>query len=190
MTLAISNIVTAFDEITIGTKVVQEGEFTVALTDILQTFEFPPNGQGFIPLPCLDTVSCGVAKRSTIDPLFPKGHPYVIRQHRGEVCLFAHRRFAAKCESLVCIVYTAQAYKHDAQVSAEEIARIRNADFVLVAILASAGPKPPVSSHRFTRNLAGGNNSYKPENGYSIEKAIAEAAAIVAYEQEWITVAD
>jgi len=186
MQIAVSNVVSAFDSVTVGTKVVHCNAFRTVLADALKVYTSFVQGKGFIPLNgALHTVSCGVARRAGI-----RVNEYIVREWRGEVALFAPRSFAAKAEALNVIVYTADAYRSDPQVNAEEAKRVEGADFVIVAVLASVGPKPPLSSHRFVRNLAGGNTSYSIEGGYSIEKAIAEAKAIAAYEQEWVTVAD
>ncbi len=186
----ISGVANAFTMRTVGTKVNDAPAFMVALEAAVSGYTFPANGQGFVSLPesAFPFVSCGIAPRKAL-PLTA----YVAREHRGEVILCASRLYAGKVASLNVVVYTADAYKVTAQVTAEEAARITSegADFVIVAILAGCGdPKPPVSSHRFTRNLAGGNERYSPDNGYTLGQAIQEAQEISAYENDWITVAD
>ncbi len=189
MKISNASIVSAFSMRTIGTKVTDAPAFMAALTRAIEGYSFPENGQGFVNVPdAMPYVSCGIAPRKAL-PITA----YVAREHRGEVILCASRLYAGEVKSLAVIVYTADAYKKAAQVTEEEAARItkEGADFVIVAILAGCGdPKPPVSSHRFARNLAGGNERYSPSNGYTLAQAIQEAQEISAYEADWITVAD
>ena len=188
MFIHISSIVSAFSMRTIGTKVSHKATFMDALRDALRGYTFPESGHGIVDLDCLDAVSCGVARRKYA-PL----PGYVAREHRGEVILCASRLYASKPTALRAVVYTAKAYCSDPQVGDAErkVVEETGATHVLVAVLASAGEgRPPVSAHRFVRNLAGGNASYWPDNGYTLEAAIQEARAILAYEEEWIVVAD
>lgn len=188
-------IVWALSRQCVGTKVVDSLEFTKALNAAVGKHDFTKGdvpGQAVIPLPksAWHTVSCGVAKRSSLKP-----EDYIVREHRGEVELFAPRSTAERdIQAVVVVVDTVAAYLADPDVDNDpaEAARIEQmkATHVLVAVIAAAGPKPPVSSHRFVRNLAGGNNAYKAENGYTLEKAIEEAKKIAEYEKEWVTVAD
>jgi hypothetical protein len=183
---AISCVCHAFNHDAVGTKVNDPGLFDRLLAQELQIYQFPANGQGFVTLPeAVPLVSCGVARRRDI-PL----SGYVVRAWRGEVDLFASRRYAAKADSVHVVVYKGDVYRADPQVSAEEAERVRDAAYVIVAVLATVGPKPPLSSHRFVRNLAGGNQKYSIESGYSLEAAIEEARQIVEYEKDWITVSD
>jgi hypothetical protein len=189
MNIGISNIVTAFDEKTIGSKVINSYEFIMDLSNSIREFQelFLNNGQALIPLKNPDNVSCGIALRSGI-PL----EGFHAKLYRDEVSLYAKRNYALKADHISAVVYTIQAYKADPQVSLEEVKELeeKQVDYVLVAVLASVGPKPPMGSGRFVRNLAGGNNRYKSENGYTLEQAITEAQEIVSYEQRYITVAD
>lgn len=182
MKIEISNICTALDDSTIGSKVLHHNTFWKELENTISDFKFPENGQAFIPMNGPGLVSCGVARREGI-PF----EGYHIRRYREGPSLFVDRKYAATTEHLACIVYTKAAYLADPDYNPEEIIV---GDYVLVAVLASAGPKPPLSAFRFVHNLAGGNNAYKPENGYTIEKAVEEAKAIKEYGKEWITVAD
>ncbi len=189
---AISNECKAFEATGVGTRVVSPGHFLGGLMKELKAYTFPDNGQGFIRMPATTyaDVSCGVTKRAGLTP-----NHYVVREWRHEVGLFARREFAAPVESLHVVIYTRVAYLADPDTLADpnELARIERditVTHVIVAVLASAGPKPPVSSHRFVRNLAGGNSAYTPDTGYTLERAIADAKAIVEYEREWATVAD
>jgi len=151
-------------------------------------YKFPENGQGTIMIiNANDTVSCGVANRKDvpIEEMF-------VREHRGEPIICAPRKYAAPVKSLNAIVYTSKAYFQQSNVLPPgEMERVGDADLILIAVLADAGNGvPPLTSHRFVRNLAGGNPLYTPQSGYTIEKAILESALIVLYEQNWITVAD
>ena len=90
------------------------------------------------------------------------------RLHRGEALVCVDRSklelSALKCSKLACIVYTKDAALADPDMTDEQRNEIESGGFqyVLVTFLASAHNEPPaVSSHRFVRNLAGGNNSYK-----------------------------
>lgn len=190
MEIANSNILTAFDAVTHGSKVLSKVGFMHELIIAINKYEFPENGQGFIPMPnALGTVSCGAARRVNLKT----AEAYHIVEHRGEIMLAAHRKFAAVVTDLHAVVYTKEAYLADPQIEPEEFERIDETmypiDYVLVAVIASAGPSP-VSSHRFVRNLAGGNSKYFPENGYTIEQAIKEAKETVEYSQGWVTVSD
>jgi hypothetical protein len=187
MKFAISSVCQAFSSGPVtGTRVTDYYKFIRLLTMKFNSCPQPSDGQYFVNLPeGIPYVSCGVARRPNI-PL----DGYVIRDWRGEVGLFAKRTFAAKAESLSVIVYTATAYNLDPQVSAEETKRVGDATHVIVAVLAAIGPKPTISSHRFVRNLAGGNNHYSPDTGYTLRQAIDEAKTIVDYEKEYVVVSD
>lgn len=187
-----ANIVSCFSEDTIGTKVVNADQFMKFLTQAVSQHDFCSGkvaGQGFIPLPkeALETVSCGVGKKTTTP------QDYHVRVYRGEATMYLRRECAAKAESLAAIVYTKSAYLSDPDVSknTEEVARINDSgcSHVLVAVLASAGPKAPHSPWRFVCNLAGGNKSFAPENT-SVEELAEMAQATKAYYSEWWTVAD
>jgi hypothetical protein len=191
-----SFIVTAFDKNTIGTKVTNKEHFLAILGEKLQTYAFPEDGHGFVSLDeCLEDVTSGVADRDGM-----LRHMYHCREYRGEMCMFADRVAAYPAEHLNVIIYTLKAYLADPQVSHAERGRLSQyiientcgePIYILVAVLATAGPvSPPLSSHRFVHNLAGGNLTYTPQMGYTLEKAISEAQAIVEYEKHWITVAD
>ena len=115
-----------------------------------------------------------------------------VRIHRGEpvVCL-KREQFPLedlKVSTLACIVYTKQQMLDDPQVTPEDKAEIEafGYEYGLVTFLASAHDEPPaVSSHRFVRNLAGGNADYADK---SIEALIKECADIVNVEQEYMRV--
>tara|TARA_R110002051_G_C8576733_1_gene476647 strand:+ start:148 stop:765 length:618 start_codon:yes stop_codon:yes gene_type:complete len=115
-----------------------------------------------------------------------------VRMHRGEpiVCL-RREQFQTpelKVSTLACIVYTKQQMLDDPQVTPEDKAEIESGGFEygLVTFIASAHDEPAaVSSHRFVRNLAGGNADYENK---STEVLIKECTDIVNVEQEYMRV--
>jgi hypothetical protein len=144
----------------------------------------------------------------------PRGKKdYVKADHRGVVDCYLKREFALSVESVRVIVYTVDAYKADPQVPQEEYERVMaSADdvtHVIVAVLADAGPKAPLSPRRFVANLAGGNNvmlerleaiedalyeAPSPEQVTAAIKALRaltrEAAEVTAYDEKYCVVAD
>jgi hypothetical protein len=207
-TITDSNILHAFDVECVGTKVINQAGFLWDLGDAINVYTFPKNGQGFIPVPAaLLYVSCGMVSRKGLT-----ASDYVIREWCGQYRMFARRNHAPQPTQINAIVYTQEAYLEDPDltgnlakgISVEEQAdrkvereRIQklNPDYVLVAVLASAGePRPQPSSGRFVANLAGGNARYalNPETDYHnlLATILEEAKAIKVYNAEWITVAD
>ncbi len=185
MKIGSADIVTADKNKTVGSKIISVF-FWEHLARAIGDFQFPENGQALIPMnDAVDTVSCGVARRVEV-PLAG----YHIVEYREGPTMFVDREYAASTKSLSCVVYTKAAYVANPDCTPEEAERVKDYDYILVAVLASAGNGSPLSAGRFVHNLAGGNNAFKPENGYTIEKAIEDAKAIVAYGKEWVTVAD
>lgn len=191
MTMIVTaNIFSAARQSTIGTKVLDVDAFMAALGQAVDEHDFEGDrvpGQGFITLPesVFPLVSAGVGKRS-VDP-----EDYVLRVHRGRVNTYLRRASAAEVESLACVVYTREAYlaDPDVQEDTEEFERISNshATHVLVAVLAAAGPRAPLTPHRFLANLAGGNREAEV---WSAEEIRTKAEEILAYDEEWVVVAD
>jgi len=114
------------------------------------------------------------------------------RLHRGEpvLCLDRNKLLLEnlKVTTLGCIVYTREQMLDDPQVTEEDKEEMKSGGFeyALVTFLASAHDEPPaVSSHRFVRNLAGGNSSYKNKSTASL---IKECQDIVSVEQEYMRV--
>jgi hypothetical protein len=186
----VANILTAFKTHTIGTKVLNADEFLGFLGKAVAEHDFNADrvpGQGFITLPeaACTSVSAGVGRR-TADPA-----DYVIGVHRGRVGAFLRREKAAKVETVASIIYTKQAYLQDPDVAKEpeEAARVGASDatHVIVAVLASAGPKPPLTATRFVHNLAGGNREAEK---WTADEIRAKAKDIGAYGNEWCVVAD
>jgi len=185
LTITVADICqNTFSNEAFGSKVTNSEKFWEVLFPAVRTYKFPENGQGFILIDAIDYVSGGAARRVRLEI-----DDYRIREHRGEICLCARRLRAASVKRVNCVVYTYEAYAADPQVKPNELKFHQGATHVLVAVIASAVDSP-VSSHRFTRNLAGGNRRYFPSEGYCIEQAIKEAKETVLYEQDWITVLD
>lgn len=183
MYLKISSICQVFSNNCVGTKVTHEAEFRYLLRCALVSYDMPANGQGFIPLPNVPYVLSGDCERAGLTE-----NDFIVRQWRGEMMMFAKRR-EQRATFCAAVVYTAEAYFADPQVDASEKERCEGATHVLVAVLGSRGPKPTLSSSRFVRNLAGGNNDFAfGQKSYTDLVAISQE--IVAYEAAWVTVAD
>jgi hypothetical protein len=183
-----ANIVTAFGNDTIGTKVIKENQFMQFLQECVEKHDTSKDrqvGQHFIPMPsdAFKTVSAGVGIR-TQNP-----EDYILRLYRGNVETYLKRDKATTVESLAVIIYTAEAYLADPDVKKEEAERIQSsgATHVLVAILASAGPRSPLSPHRLVHNLAGGN---KEAQQWTADEIREKANEVKAYHDLWCVVAD
>jgi len=186
--LGFCNILTALDTSTIGSKVVNIEKFFECLEERIG--ETDPNsfrqvGQMYIEMPqeCNDYVSAGVGKRSL------NTDDYIVRKHRDKVGLYLKREFAASVDNVACVVYTKDAYLKDPDVDQEEYSKFENSDIthVLVAVLASAGVKSPLTPNRFIHNLAGGNNEALKWTADEIRK---KAKEIKNYSSDWCVVAD
>ena len=133
-------------------------------------------------IPC---VSAGAGPRT------PYPSDYVLREYRGRVEPFLRREKAAPVEGVAALVYTKDAYLKDPDVqkNPEEVARVASLDvqYVLVAVLAFAGPKPPLTLRRFVGNLAGGNLEALQWPADLIREMAKE---VDAYDDKWCTVAD
>ena len=199
VTLTCSNIVTAFDEKCIGTRVLKEHaqDFMMALAlqvkthsqDVYNGFSRDRvPGQMYLPMPneMLPMVSSGVGRRTQVET------DYVARFYRGKVNLYLSRDHAPdKTEHLACVVYTRDAYLRDPDVFIDgyEQDRIRAtyATHVIVAILGSIGRLAPYPPGTFIHNLAGGNREALLWDAGEIR---ARARDIEKYWNEYATVAD
>lgn len=189
MKLSLSEIVTAFKPMTIGSKVTAFAPFLELLKECIASHDPSKDrqpGQHFIPMPEQANlmVSGGVGPAST-DP-----NHYVLRFHREKVAAYLKRQFAAPTDSVACVVYTIDAYKKDPDCTPEEIQRVvaEEATHVLVAVLASSGPKvTPLSPFRLVHNLAGGNLEAQQ---YTADEIRAKAKESLLYHNAWSTVAD
>lgn len=184
--IMISDVLSAFDSGCVGTRVRDIGLFMDAVRKTVEEHTFT-EGQAVLQLPASVNacVSTGVGRRTA------SYEDYTVRAHRGQVGAYLKRRCAAQTEHVSVVVYTIDAYLADPDVMKDkaETARAKssNATHVLVAILAYAGPKAPVSPYRFVANLAGGNNAYKDK---TLEELRAEAQDVIAYDNEWCVVSD
>jgi hypothetical protein len=192
--LETSNTVTAFDDVTIGSKVVRFRRFMTGLERAVQDHDTALDqvkGQHFIELPesMFDTVSAGDGPRSH------NPDDYVVRKHRGEVGLFMKREMAGEVKFLAVIVYTIDAYLADPDVlnDSDEFALVstyKEIDYVthmIIAVIASAGPQASWTPYRFVKNLAGGNNETLEWSGHEIREKACEVAD---YTDAWAVVAD
>jgi hypothetical protein len=188
-----------FEGTGVGSVVTNKVAFLGALNKALETYEFPPDGQGSVALgtEANDTVRAGTAHHT--------GNPddYQVVTHRGEVVTVLDREMLSeeqmRPDSVAAIVYTAEAVLADPQVSDEdrEYFQEHPNDLYLVTVLGFQGPPSTISSHRFTRNVAGGNDSFLlPEDiqdaaelrKWYTSHIFDTAQAVVEYEQEWCTV--
>lgn len=185
-----ANILQAFDPVAVGTKVTDRSAFLACLADAVEGFDFDAQttpGQGFVSLPesAKSTVSAGVGRRVN------DASAYVLRSWRGRVEALLRRERAAEVDGVAAVVYTADAYLSDPEVgeSADEVDRIKRsgATHVIVAVLAFAGPKAPLSPHRLVSNLAGGN---KDALKWSADEIREKAREVDAYDAEWCVVGD
>lgn len=187
----IASILTAFDSKgVIGTKVLDHDGFLMGLSNALEDIDFSTQrtiGQAFVALPqdFWATVSGGDAKHTG------NQDDYVVRSYRGAVGLYLRREHAAPLQSLAAIVYTKAAYLEDPQVNEQEAQKLEEsgADYVIVAVLASGGPKPALGYERFVKNLAGGNKDFAP-GSVSVEELAQKAKESMEYNQLWGRVAD
>lgn len=185
-----ANIVTAFSENAIGTKVVDPSGFRAHLADAVGSTDFEAQrvpGQAFLTLPeaAFKTVSAGVGKRTT------NPEDFVTRLYRGRVGAFLKREHAAPVEGVASVVYIVEAYLADPDVASDEseVKRVQEtgATHVLVAPLAFAGPKAPYPAWTLVHNLAGGN---KEALLWSADEIRAKAKETEDYWSEWCVVAD
>ena len=185
--IAASDIVSAFNDHTIGSKVTDHTNFMGVAATAIRAYDFTQGkvpGQGFIMCPELvPFVSAGVGPRSQ------NASDYVCREHRGIVSAYLRREFAAPVTGCALVVYTRDAYFRDPDVTTAEAARIDalSPTHVLVAVLAFAGPESPLPPYRLVWNLAGGNNEALT---YSADEIRAKARAAIDYDNAWSPVAD
>lgn len=188
---AVAGILSAFSSVVVGSKVVDSAAFLAALEVAVAGHDISRDrvpGQHFIVMPpeAYCTVSAGVGLKEGW-----REEDYIVRMHRGQPTLCLKREFAAAVESLACVVYTRQAYLADPDVQKDpaEIARVEalEATHTVVAVLASAGPKAPLTPYRLVHNLAGGN---KEAALWSTEEIHVKAEESLKYWDKWAVVAD
>jgi|SRR5690606_1162411 len=156
--LVVSNICTAFESQAVGSKVDLISTFMRLLEESVHkhnTLKDRAPGQHYIVMPdaAKHTVSAGDGLKSD------NVNDYVIRYHREGPKMFLRRGCAGDVRDLAVVVYTREAYLIDPDYDVSE--DIGDATHVIVAVLASSGPKSPITPYRFVHNLAGGNNAYK-----------------------------
>lgn len=149
----ISNICFAFAQEGIGTLVTNKEAFFGVLQQALAEYDASQDrvaGQHIVRLPkrAIDMVSCGYGKRTNVPT------DYVARKARdGSVGRFLRREKAAVAENVTVVVYTRNAYLADPNGLNDEpeLTRIANssAAYVIVAVIAWAGPMPPVNPKLF-----------------------------------------
>lgn len=189
MKLIHANILTAFQPSTVGTRVTQPEALTALLLPAIEACDFDSQdviGQAVIALPdaARQMVLAGVG------PASENPEHYIPRYWRGRVGLYLRREFAAQVNGVAAVVYTRDAYMNDPQMEPPEMARMeaeKDATHVLVAILAFAGPRAPLTPYRFVANLAGGNLAALQ---WSADKIRSMAKDIIAYDDAWSVVAD
>lgn len=188
MKIAISNVCSAFESVTIGTKVLDNKALMDAVATAIgkhDTSQDRAPGQHFIQLPpvCASMVSAGVGRR-TVD-----ARDYVLRVHRGRIHAYLQREKALPCSGVAVVVYTRKAYLADPEVSGTERQKMLGDDttHVIVAILGDSGVPSQLDPYRFTSNLAGGNNEALT---WSADEIRAKARHIKEYDDAYCVVAD
>jgi hypothetical protein len=189
-----SNIVTAFDEKTVGSKVTDMQTFHFMLKKAIEQHDFTLDktpGQAVLDL--TNIVPMTVVRGCVSGGLGHKSDEpadYVVRTYRGMPHMFLRRTAAEPVEFLRVVVYTRDAYLNDPDVLAEpaEAKRIQDTDctHVLVAVLAGA-VESFVSPFRFVANLAGGNRDYEK---MTKDELVVLAGRIKEFGETWATVAD
>lgn len=166
----------------------QEKSFYKQAEEIVRAFDFdaqPVLGQGYIPATSLTGFLLSGVGLRTENP-----DDYVLRCHRGRVDAYLKRSHALPAKDVALIVYTRDAYFRDPDVVTDydEVSRVVSleATHILVAVLASAGPKSPLSPVRFVANLAGGNREAAT---WSPELIRAKAGTVMDYDKSWCVVA-
>ena len=182
----ISPTCTAFDAITIGTKVGQRNEFNLALSKALSSYDDSEDdapGQHAIMLnpesigAC--DITCGVGRRLA-DP-----DCYRMANWRGRVNAYLKREYAAEASTVKVIVYTREAFLSDPQVKKMGITNMIETH-VVVAVLANPSDAPDArSAFRLVDCLAGNNNEAA---AWSAEKIRELASASLDMETNWSVV--
>jgi hypothetical protein len=197
MKIMTSFVCSAFDEITVGSKVLQADALFEAVAHQIDELHRSAEKAGItaldpkmmleMPEETYSLVSAGVGKR-TDDPA-----DYHVQVHRGRAEVYLGRQHAAPVSNLRIRVYVAEEYLKDPQVKAnpEEVERItsQGATHVVVAVLADADPQSPLTPYRLVSNLAGGNSDFA-EDKITVPGLIGLAKQSVEYWDEWCVVAD
>jgi len=186
--VGISDVLTALNDSTIGSKVISKKRFMTDLQEEIAKIDFQScrvPGQAYVQLPerFCSFVSAGIGRR-TSNP-----DDYVVRLYRDKIGLYLKRQFASEVDKVAIVIYTTEAYLNDPDVTETEAQWVKDRGYthMLVAILASAGPPSPLTPYRFVHNLAGGNNEAKE---WTADEIRAKAREIIEYSNEWCVVAD
>ena len=184
VSLGVSNICTAFKDVTIGSKVTNSIEFCDLLIAAIQNHDTTKDrapGQHFIVLPeAKRFVSAGDGPKSQ------NADDYIIRSHREGPKMFLKRSCAGEVNFLAVVVYTREAYIADPDMTPEELETLDPwATHFIVAVIASSGPKGTLTPYRFVHNLAGGNNEYKCPSSFE-GKNDSEVADILFDHIYWL----
>ena len=198
--IGVADICSAFDEKTIGSKVLDNQSFMELVAEGIEQFDWMScrqEGQALITLlkSACNCVSGGVGQR-TQDP-----DDYVIRVHRGEVGMYLNRKrnitydmdnvfsisLAAPVDNIAVVVYTKHAYDIDPDITLEEIERTKGLTHIVVAVLASSGQPSTLTPGRFVKNLAGGNLETLK---WTADEIRTKAKEIRDYCSNWCVVAD
>lgn len=190
MNISISNICTAFERKTIGSKVVDEIGFWPVLKKAIAGHDFTRDripGQAYLVIPDAIPFTSSGQGRVQADP-----EAYVIRKYRGQVHMYLKREYALPVEEVAVVVYTTEAYLNDPDIGEsgiDEIYRIEeeDVDYVVVAVLASSVPNAAMSPYRFVKNLAGGNHEAL---AWTADEIRAKAREIAEQVDTWSVVAD
>lgn len=168
MKIAISNICTAFSYgKAIGSRVnpsyedefLKQVEFAIERKYTEGGGVAPPVMVLRLPEQVNRMVRCGVG---TI-PTLPGKSDFVVREFRGRWSLYLHPRNVCVTKCVDVVVYKKHEYDNDPDSTPEEKERTKDADFVIVAVLARASTEPPpYGSTVLVHNIAGGNNAFKP----------------------------
>ena len=191
-----ANILQAFNAECVGSKVTEPEHFMGYVEARVKAFDFDAQdtpGQGYMLLThtACAHVSAGVGRHVKCYDDNVAVDCYVLRRWRGQVKAFLKREHAAPVDSVAVVVYTRAAYLSDPDVAgdAAEVARVdaEGLTHVIVAVLASAGPRSPLSPGRLVSNLAGGNKDALAWDADTIREKARESDA---YASEWGVVAD
>jgi len=166
-TVGISNICSALDVATIGTKVIEskKQEFLSAVGSAIIRFDWATSrtpGQGVIPFPeGIPLISCGNTFVKDV-----KESELVGRMHRRVPRVAALRSGAGipprpPAKSCSLVIYAKEAYNGDPDVVKEGDAT--ECDYVIVAVLSSVVDSLPYPATVFVHNIAGGNKGFWPK---------------------------
>ena len=180
----------AFTRSPIGTRVQDRAAFFAGVHAALSCHDTSTDwadGQHKVTLPLSLAeragVTCGIGRNTR------NLNQYILREYRGVVDHYLHRRNALKATRLECIVYTRDAFLNDPDVIAKGWAVDPKATHVIVAVLAWPDGVPertPRSARRLVACLAGGN---KEADAWTLETIREMSAETTAYEAEFCVIA-